>query len=58
MGVCGSGKSTAAEKLSKLIGAKFIDADYYHSPENKQKMANGFGFTLHYFFYCFKQRIS
>jgi gluconokinase len=41
MGVSGSGKSTIGSKLAARLGAEFIDADDYHSAENKTKMAAG-----------------
>jgi len=39
MGVTGSGKSTVAELLAARLGLQFHDADDYHSPENRAKMA-------------------
>lgn len=41
MGVSGSGKTTVGTLLAKQIGAIFANADDYHSPENKAKMAAG-----------------
>lgn len=41
MGVSGSGKTTIGEVLAKKLGATFADADDYHSPANKAKMAAG-----------------
>ncbi|KAM6033725.1 putative gluconokinase isoform 1-T1 [Chlamydotis macqueenii] len=41
MGVSGSGKSTVGRRLAAKLGWKFYDADDYHSPENKKKMAEG-----------------
>ena len=41
MGVTGSGKSTIGELLAQRTGAVFADADDYHPPANKQKMAAG-----------------
>jgi gluconokinase len=41
MGVTGSGKSTIGELLAERTGAVFADADDYHPPANKQKMAAG-----------------
>uniref|UniRef100_A0A2C9KNU1 Gluconokinase n=1 Tax=Biomphalaria glabrata TaxID=6526 RepID=A0A2C9KNU1_BIOGL len=45
MGVCGSGKTTVAEKLSKEIHCSYRDADNFHSEENKKKMASGYPLT-------------
>lgn len=41
MGVSGSGKSTIGTALAAKTGAVFADADDYHPPANKQKMASG-----------------
>jgi len=41
MGLPGSGKSTIAKKLSKLINAYLIDADQHHSLKNIYKMKSG-----------------
>ncbi|KAK7011444.1 gluconokinase [Biomphalaria glabrata] len=45
MGVCGSGKTTVAGKLSKEIHCSYRDADNFHSEENKKKMASGYPLT-------------
>lgn len=41
MGVSGSGKSTIGQLLAKAFGCPFIDADDFHSIENKEKMRRG-----------------
>ena len=42
MGVSGSGKTTAAQELAgRIDGARFLDADDYHSAANVAKMAAG-----------------
>lgn len=41
MGVAGVGKTTIGEALAKALGARFIDADDYHPPENVEKMKAG-----------------
>ncbi|HMH14440.1 MAG TPA: gluconokinase [Edaphobacter sp.] len=41
MGVTGSGKTTIGKLLAERTGAIFADADDYHPPANKQKMAAG-----------------
>lgn len=41
MGVSGSGKTTIGTLLAKRTGVVFADADDYHSPANKAKMAAG-----------------
>ncbi len=45
MGVSGSGKTTIGTLLAKQAGVVFNDADDYHSPANKQKMAAGHPLT-------------
>jgi carbohydrate kinase (thermoresistant glucokinase family) len=39
MGVSGCGKSTIGKLLALRLGLSFYDADDYHSPENRAKMA-------------------
>jgi gluconokinase len=39
MGVTGSGKSTIGKLLAERLKLSFHDADDYHSPENRAKMA-------------------
>lgn len=41
MGVAGSGKTTIGQALARRIGARFDDADAFHSPANIAKMAAG-----------------
>jgi gluconokinase len=41
MGVAGVGKTTIGEALARALGARFIDADDYHPPENVGKMKAG-----------------
>lgn len=45
MGVSGCGKSSIAEALAKHYGYTFLDADNFHSAENKALMANGIALT-------------
>ena len=45
MGVSGSGKTTIGELLARRTLATFADADDYHSPANKAKMAAGTSLT-------------
>uniref|UniRef100_A0A0N5AVQ3 Gluconokinase n=1 Tax=Syphacia muris TaxID=451379 RepID=A0A0N5AVQ3_9BILA len=45
VGVAGCGKTTIGRLLSEKIDAKFVDADDYHSCENRQKMRNGIPLT-------------
>jgi len=45
MGVAGSGKTTIGSQLAKKTGAKFVDADSFHSQANKSKMAAGIALT-------------
>lgn len=39
MGVSGCGKSEVGQQLATALGARFIDADSLHPPENVAKMA-------------------
>lgn len=45
MGVCGSGKTTLGRALAKRLGWEFLDADDFHSEENKRKMGSGISLT-------------
>lgn len=45
IGVSGTGKSTVASALAKALGGSFLDADDFHSAENKTSMANGVPLT-------------
>jgi gluconokinase len=39
MGVSGCGKTVVGERLAQRLGARFVDADDLHPPENKAKMS-------------------
>lgn len=39
MGVMGSGKSTLGKRLAERLALPFFDADDFHPPANKEKMA-------------------
>lgn len=41
MGVSGAGKSTVGAALAASLGARFIDADDLHPPENIRRMTSG-----------------
>ncbi len=41
MGVCGVGKSSVATAIASAMGAPFVEADAYHSPENVAHMQAG-----------------
>lgn len=45
MGVTGSGKSTVARLLAERLGWVFLEADDFHSAENRQKMHQGIHLT-------------
>jgi gluconokinase len=41
MGVSGAGKTTVGRLLARRLGSEFLDADDFHSPANRAKMASG-----------------
>jgi gluconokinase len=41
MGVTGSGKTTIGRMLAERLGWVYLEADDFHSPENKAKMKRG-----------------
>ena len=41
MGVSGCGKSSVARMLAEATGGEFLDADNFHTPGNREKMADG-----------------
>lgn len=41
MGVSGSGKTLIGSALAEAAGARFIDGDHYHPPENIVRMRSG-----------------
>ncbi|EBA14028.1 gluconokinase [Roseobacter sp. CCS2] len=41
MGVCGVGKTSVGRTLAARMSARFIEADDYHSAENRNAMAHG-----------------
>lgn len=45
MGVTGSGKTTVGTLLAKRLACTFLDADDFHSPENRRKMHLGIPLT-------------
>ncbi len=45
MGVTGSGKSTVGRLLAERLGWVFLEADDFHSAENKEKMRQGIPLT-------------
>ncbi len=45
MGVSGCGKSLIAQRLASRTGGLYLDADDFHPPENKAKMAAGQALT-------------
>lgn len=45
MGVSGCGKSTVARALAESAGGVYLDADDFHPPANKDKMAAGHPLT-------------
>jgi carbohydrate kinase (thermoresistant glucokinase family) len=45
MGVAGSGKTTVGERLATALGARYVEADSAHPPENIAKMSAGIPLT-------------
>ena len=45
MGICGSGKTTVGQALSKSLGIPFLDADDFHPRANVMKMSRGEALT-------------
>ncbi len=41
MGVCGVGKTSVGRTLATRLGARFIEADDFHSEENRRAMTQG-----------------
>lgn len=41
MGICGSGKSTVAQRLADALRIQMLDADDFHPPANVEKMKAG-----------------
>lgn len=45
VGPSGCGKTAVGEVLAKELGARFLDADDFHTPESKARMKAGIGLT-------------
>ncbi|MDB5391250.1 MAG: gluconate kinase [Planctomycetaceae bacterium] len=45
VGPSGCGKTAVGEALAREIRAQFLDADDFHSAENKERMRSGIGLT-------------
>jgi gluconokinase len=41
IGPAGAGKSTVGRSLAVALGWRFVDADAFHSPENRERLARG-----------------
>ncbi len=41
IGPAGAGKSTVGRSLAESLGWRFVDADAFHSPENRERLARG-----------------
>jgi gluconokinase len=41
IGPAGAGKSTVGRSLGAALGWRFVDADAFHSPENRERLARG-----------------
>ena len=44
-GVCGCGKTTIGERLAQALHCPYYEADVFHSPANRAKMASGTALT-------------
>lgn len=44
-GICGCGKTTLGKALAGILGWHHIEADEFHTPENKDKMSRGIPLT-------------
>jgi gluconokinase len=47
MGVAGSGKTTLGQRAAAALGWPYFEADDFHSPANRAKMASGTPLTDH-----------
>lgn len=45
MGVAGSGKSTVGALLASASGAEFLDAQWLHTPESRDRLTRGIALT-------------
>lgn len=45
MGICGCGKTTAAQTIQKHLGCVYAEGDDFHTQENRNKMGQGIPLT-------------
>jgi gluconokinase len=45
MGVCGAGKTSVGRTLATRLGARYIEADDFHPPDNRRAMEQGIPLT-------------